>query len=58
MLNTTKDCKNFYKVQSGEGCYAIEQENDITLDQFRKWSPYVDAACTNLWAGYYVCVGV
>ncbi|RJE19225.1 LysM domain protein [Aspergillus sclerotialis] len=58
MPNITKDCKKFHKVQSGEGCYAIEQENNITPDQFLKWNPYVDATCTNLWAGYYVCVGV
>ncbi|KAL4940878.1 hypothetical protein BDV06DRAFT_213139 [Aspergillus oleicola] len=30
----------------------------ITFEQVRRWNTQVDAACSNLWLGYYVCVGV
>ncbi|KAK8139991.1 hypothetical protein PG984_000057 [Apiospora sp. TS-2023a] len=43
--------------RSGDGCWSIEQSNGITLAQFLAWNPAVDAACSDLWLGYYVCVG-
>ena len=58
MPSTISTCKKFYQVQSGDGCWSIEQANSITAAQFSTWNPYVDANCDNLWLGYYVCVGV
>ncbi|KAL3954153.1 hypothetical protein ACCO45_012109 [Purpureocillium lilacinum] len=58
MPNLDPKCKKYHKVGDGEGCYEINKNAGITLDQFRKWNPTVDARCSNLWAGYYVCVGV
>jgi hypothetical protein len=51
-------CKSFYQVQSGDGCWAIEQAKGISSADFLAWNSYVDASCDNLWLGYYVCVGV
>ncbi|KAL4958121.1 hypothetical protein BDW69DRAFT_179908 [Aspergillus filifer] len=58
MADITPVCKEYHKVQSGEGCYAIDTANSFTLDQFREWGPTIDASCTNLWVDCYVCVGV
>ncbi|KAL5040954.1 hypothetical protein BDW71DRAFT_212590 [Aspergillus fruticulosus] len=58
MPDITSDCKTYHKVQRGEGCWAIDSAYKITLDQFRKWNPTIDASCSNLWVDYYVCVGV
>jgi LysM repeat protein len=51
-------CKKFYKVVSGDGCWAIADTNKISLDDFYKWNPGVKSDCSALWLGYYVCVGV
>lgn len=57
--NLTSDCKKYHKVTDGESCPEIQKEaGGITLAQFRKWNPTVDAKCSNLWNGYYVCTGV
>lgn len=58
MPGTTKDCKKYHKTQSGKGCYDIEQQYHITFDQLRRWNPAINAQCSNLYADYYVCVGV
>ncbi|KAJ6127734.1 hypothetical protein N7471_008951 [Penicillium samsonianum] len=58
MPSLDQKCKKYHKVGDGEGCYQINQDAGITLSQFRKWNPTVDAQCSNLWAGYYVCTGV
>ncbi|KAL4756032.1 LysM peptidoglycan-binding domain-containing protein [Aspergillus foveolatus] len=58
MAGITSDCMTYHKVQSGEGCWAIDSAYNITLDQFRKWNPTIDASCSNLWVDKYVCVGV
>ncbi|OIW30767.1 putative LysM domain protein [Coniochaeta ligniaria NRRL 30616] len=58
MPSITSSCHKYYQVKSGDSCYTIEQTNSITLAQFLSWNKYVDAACDNLWLGYYVCVGV
>ncbi|OAL43397.1 LysM domain protein [Pyrenochaeta sp. DS3sAY3a] len=52
------NCKKFYKVQAGDGCWAIADTNKITLDNFYKWNPAVKTDCSGLWAQYFVCVGV
>jgi hypothetical protein len=51
------NCNKYYKVVSGDGCDVIEKKNGITDAQFRKWNTGIDAGCTNVFLGYYVCVG-
>lgn len=58
MPNLNSDCKKYHKVTDGEGCPQIEKQAGITFAQFRKWNPTIDAKCSNLWKGYYVCTGV
>ncbi|KAL4884128.1 hypothetical protein BJY04DRAFT_215560 [Aspergillus karnatakaensis] len=58
MPDIVDSCKTYHKVSSGEGCWSIDSAYGITLDQFRKWNPTIDASCSNLWVDYYVCVGV
>ncbi|KAL2802066.1 hypothetical protein BJX63DRAFT_426345 [Aspergillus granulosus] len=58
MPDIISECSKYHKVQSGEGCWAIDSAYGITLDQFRKWNLTIDASCSNLWVDYYVCVGV
>ncbi|KAL4897793.1 hypothetical protein BDV59DRAFT_208451 [Aspergillus ambiguus] len=58
MPGIVSNCKQFYKVKSGDSCYTINTAAGITLAQFRKWNTQIDAGCSNLWVGYYVCTGV
>ncbi|WYZ35351.1 hypothetical protein EsH8_I_001627 [Colletotrichum jinshuiense] len=51
-------CDTFYKVQSGDGCWAIADANGITLDKFYLWNPAVKTDCTGLQADVYVCIGL
>jgi len=30
----------------------------VPLDQLRAWNMQLNDACSNLWVGYYICVGV
>ncbi|KAB8067108.1 hypothetical protein BDV29DRAFT_186741 [Aspergillus leporis] len=52
------NCKSFHLVESGDSCWSIYTEAGVTLAQLREWNTGLDAACSNLWLGYYVCVGV
>ncbi|KZF20520.1 carbohydrate-binding module family 50 protein [Xylona heveae TC161] len=56
MPSSKTDCSKYYKIQSGDGCWDIEHDNNITADQFNAWNPDVGSDCSNLWPGYYVCV--
>lgn len=58
MPSAVSYCDKYYKVQSGDVCYSIEQADGITSDDFSAWNPYVGTTCANLWLDYYVCVGV
>lgn len=59
MPNLSSDCKKYHKIADGESCPAIQKEaGGITFAQFRKWNPTIDAKCSNLWSGYYICTGV
>jgi len=51
-------CKKFYKVVSGDGCWAIADSNKIALDDFYKWNPAVKTDCSGLFPNFYVCVGI
>ncbi|CAG8893422.1 unnamed protein product [Penicillium egyptiacum] len=52
------NCKRFYLIKDGDSCWSINTDAGITLVQFRAWNTRIDAACSHLWLGYYVCVGV
>lgn len=56
VAGSTPNCCSWHSVAGGDNCYAIGTAANITLDQFRAWNTYVDAACDNLWAGYAYCV--
>ncbi|KAK4241301.1 hypothetical protein C8A03DRAFT_12390 [Achaetomium macrosporum] len=74
MPGLAENCDRFYKVASGDQCDTVTQKDGIstaqfmswpiytaagiTLDQFRSWNTQIDEGCTNLWLGYYVCIGV
>lgn len=53
----TSDCIRFYKVETGDGCYAIAQDAGIALTDFYSWNPAVNGDCTGLQANVYVCIG-
>jgi LysM repeat protein len=52
------NCNKYYKVVSGDSCYNIEQSYHISSNQFFSWNKGLKTDCSNLFAGYYVCVGV
>lgn len=58
MPGIVDNCKDYHKIVSGDNCYNMGQTYDFTLSQFLKWNTDVNDTCSNLWAGYYVCVGV
>ncbi|KAI0506633.1 hypothetical protein F5B22DRAFT_650598 [Xylaria bambusicola] len=58
MPGAISTCKKFHLVKSGGTCGKIEAQCGITLATFRKWNTTVNADCTDLFLGYYVCVGV
>ncbi|CRG89537.1 LysM domain protein [Talaromyces islandicus] len=52
-------CDAYYFVESGVSCSGIVSEfGNFTLSQFYDWNPAVKSDCSNLLAGYYVCIGV
>ena len=58
MPSIVSNCKKCRLVKSGDTCDTIDKAQGISLSQFLKWNPYVNAKCDNLWLGSYVCVGV
>lgn len=36
-------------------CDVIAARYGITVADFRRWNPFVNSACTNLWLGALVC---
>ncbi|CAK7236779.1 hypothetical protein SBRCBS47491_009753 [Sporothrix bragantina] len=54
----TDDCRAYYLVQHGETCGMLEDRAGISDATFRKWNGFINADCSNLWAGYYCCLGV
>lgn len=52
------DCNDFYLVQAGDGCWAIANDEGITLDDFYAWNPAVGDDCSGLQADVYVCIGI
>ncbi|KAJ5369412.1 hypothetical protein N7509_014024 [Penicillium cosmopolitanum] len=58
MPGIVSNCKKYHLIADGDSCYSINTAAKITLAQPRTWNTQVDASCSNLWLGYYVCVGV
>jgi hypothetical protein len=52
------DCDKYYLVKSGDSCYTLETAQKVTLAQLLAWNKEVNSECTNLWLGYYICIGV
>ncbi|KAL8746230.1 MAG: hypothetical protein Q9190_001717 [Brigantiaea leucoxantha] len=52
------NCNKYYLVKSGDSCYTIEQAQKVTAANFQKWNTGIKADCSNLFVGYYVCIGV
>lgn len=53
-----KNCDTFHLVVAGDNCYDIAAKSKIALNDFYTWNPDVGNTCANLWAGYYVCIGI
>ncbi|OAA36493.1 Peptidoglycan-binding lysin domain protein [Metarhizium rileyi] len=51
-----KECDKFHLVSLGDNCDSIEAGFNLNAAQFHAWNPSINAQCSNLWAGYYVCV--
>ncbi|KAL1844415.1 hypothetical protein VTK73DRAFT_2594 [Phialemonium thermophilum] len=58
MPGVAPNCDRFHKIQSGDQCDAIARTYGITVAQLRSWNTQIDAACSNLWLDYYICVHV
>lgn len=54
---TISTCTTYHLVASGDTCASIETAAGITAAQWATWNPDVNAACTNIELGYYVCIG-
>ncbi|EZF72803.1 hypothetical protein H105_05086 [Trichophyton soudanense CBS 452.61] len=55
---TIRGCRAFHYVRPNDNCIKIEEAYGISDADFHRWNSEIDPACLNLWAGYYVCVGV
>jgi hypothetical protein len=57
--DTAWDCSGWHTVVSGDSCYAIQQEYDLTTAELSEWNPSVSKDCiTNFWFGNSYCVRV
>lgn len=55
---TISTCTKFHEVVSGDYCYQIETDAGISSDDFFKWNSGINSDCSNIYLGYYVCIGV
>ncbi|PWY92304.1 hypothetical protein BO70DRAFT_391720 [Aspergillus heteromorphus CBS 117.55] len=51
------NCGAFYLVATGDTCTTIAQKEGVSVQNIISWNPAVGTGCTNLWWGYYICVG-
>ncbi|KFZ09528.1 hypothetical protein V502_08694 [Pseudogymnoascus sp. VKM F-4520 (FW-2644)] len=53
-------CNKWKLVYPGDTCASIQARysTSMSLDDFKSWNPALGANCTNLFANYYVCVGI
>ena len=52
------NCDAFYLVASGDTCTTVAQKEGVSVTDIVSWNPDVGTGCTNLWLGYYICVGI
>ncbi|KXX78971.1 Protein RETICULATA-RELATED 3 [Madurella mycetomatis] len=57
MPGVAENCKRYHLIVSGDQCSTIASRYGISTAQFLSYNSGVNAQCTNLWLGYYVCVG-
>ncbi|RSL43953.1 hypothetical protein CEP53_011453 [Fusarium sp. AF-6] len=50
-------CKRFYLVQEGDYCRKISEGAGISLGDFYEWNPSVSRDCSDLYLGYWYCIG-
>lgn len=53
-----KNCNEFYRVESGDGCYDIANDHSIPLDDFYDYNLAVGNDCSKLYPDTYVCISV
>ncbi|OJJ30807.1 hypothetical protein ASPWEDRAFT_140622 [Aspergillus wentii DTO 134E9] len=53
----THGCTKFHKVQEGEPCQDIADDNGVSLADLISWNPAIGSDCRTLQYDYYVCVG-
>ncbi|KAJ7174357.1 hypothetical protein C8R46DRAFT_1189193 [Mycena filopes] len=53
---SNETCLQYYEIQAGDTCFAIEVEYGITDDEFRLWNPEIDSNCGNIEVGLSYCV--
>ena len=51
-------CFKYHLVDKGESCSSIEQTEKISAENFQKWNTGIKRDCSNLFLGFYVCVGI
>lgn len=53
-----EDCQRWHKAEEGDTCASIVSEyRTFTLGQFQEWNPAVGSSCSDLWLGYWYCIG-
>ncbi|RPA73864.1 hypothetical protein BJ508DRAFT_333633 [Ascobolus immersus RN42] len=52
------NCNKYYQIKSGDTCEKIQTSQKVTAANLGKWNPFIDSKCTNIWVGYWICVGV
>ncbi|KAE8371287.1 hypothetical protein BDV26DRAFT_302913 [Aspergillus bertholletiae] len=58
MPDTINTCIKWHLTRDSDGCWQIQQDFHISVDDFTKWNPHIGADCHALWLGYYIYVGV
>ncbi|KAK4195984.1 LysM domain-containing protein [Triangularia verruculosa] len=58
MPGYVSNCDRWDMVRSGDQCDIIASRNRVTTAELRTWNTQINAGCSNLWLGYYICVGV
>ena len=55
MPNIVSNCSRYSLVVANDICDVIAARYGISVADFRRWNPFVNSACTNLWLGALVC---
>ncbi|XP_019708456.1 secreted LysM effector LysM2 [Elaeis guineensis] len=53
-LKSTLRCETVYGVQSGNTCFKVQQQFNLTAEEFGGINPNLD--CDNLFVGQWLCV--